>query len=44
MRVAVAGAGKVGRFLAEDLAASGHEVLLIEKDPALAASIEPPSA
>ncbi|MGH9295782.1 MAG: potassium channel family protein, partial [Acidimicrobiales bacterium] len=35
MKVAVAGAGKVGRFLAEDLAGGGHEVLLIEKDPEL---------
>lgn len=42
MRVAIAGAGNVGLFLAEDLAASGHEVLLIEKNPALAAKIEPP--
>ncbi|HXY45065.1 MAG TPA: NAD-binding protein [Acidimicrobiales bacterium] len=41
MRVAVAGAGKVGRFLAEDLAGSGHQVLLLEKDPTLVASIEP---
>lgn len=30
----VAGAGAVGTFLAEDLAASGHEVLIIEKNPA----------
>jgi trk system potassium uptake protein TrkA len=42
VRVAVAGAGKVGRFLAEDLAGSGHQVLLLEKDPALVASIETP--
>ena len=26
------GAGKVGRFLAEDLAERGHDVLLLEKD------------
>jgi trk system potassium uptake protein TrkA len=32
VKVAVAGAGKVGRFLAEDLAGSGHDVLLLEKD------------
>ena len=37
----MAGAGKVGRFLAEDLAESGHQVLLLEKNPALAAAIEP---
>jgi trk system potassium uptake protein TrkA len=43
VRVAVAGAGKVGRFLAEDLAGSGHQVLLLEKDPVLVASIDPPS-
>ncbi len=44
MRVAVAGAGKVGRFLAEDLAESGHEVVLIDKDPDLVATLEmPPS-
>jgi len=42
MKVAVAGAGKVGRFLAEDLAGGGHEVLLLEKNPATVASIEPP--
>ncbi|MHB1508791.1 MAG: potassium channel family protein [Acidimicrobiales bacterium] len=41
MRVAVAGAGKVGRFLAEDLAASGHQVLLLEKNPDLVSAIEP---
>ena len=35
MRVAVAGAGKVGRFLADDLASGGHEVILIDKDPDL---------
>jgi trk system potassium uptake protein TrkA len=40
MRVAVAGAGKVGRFLAEDLAASGHDTVLIDKDPDLLASLE----
>jgi trk system potassium uptake protein TrkA len=39
MRVAVAGAGKVGRFLAEDLTDSGHDVLLIDKNPDLVASI-----
>jgi trk system potassium uptake protein TrkA len=32
--VVIAGAGAVGTFLAEDLAASGHDVLLIEKNPA----------
>jgi len=41
VRVAVAGAGKVGRFLAEDLAESGHEVLLLEKDGDLVAELAP---
>jgi trk system potassium uptake protein TrkA len=43
MRVAIAGAGNVGLFLAEDLAGSGHEVLLIEKNLAHLAKIDPPS-
>ena len=33
MRVAIAGAGNVGLFIANDLVATGHEVLLIEQDP-----------
>ncbi len=33
MRVIVAGAGAVGSFLADDLARSGHDVLLVEKRP-----------
>ena len=32
MRVAIAGAGAVGVYIANDLLASGHEVLLIEQD------------
>ncbi len=32
MRVAIAGAGSVGRSIAAELLISGHEVLLIEKD------------
>jgi trk system potassium uptake protein TrkA len=35
MKIAVAGAGKVGRYVATDLAQRGHEVLLIEQDPAV---------
>jgi trk system potassium uptake protein TrkA len=35
MRVAIAGAGNVGSFIAGDLHDAGHEVLLIEKDVAL---------
>jgi trk/ktr system potassium uptake protein len=33
MKVAVAGAGNVGQFIANDLADAGHEVLLLEQDP-----------
>jgi trk system potassium uptake protein len=33
MNVVIAGAGAVGLFLAEDLARSDHDVLLIDKDP-----------
>ena len=36
MRVVVAGGGAVGTFLAEDLAKSHHDVLIIERDPAAA--------
>src|SRR6059058_5275200 len=33
MRVAIAGAGAVGRSIASELLENGHEVLLIDKDP-----------
>src|SRR3954471_5745296 len=33
MRVAIAGAGNVGRSIAAELLENGHEVLLIDKDP-----------
>ena len=33
MRVAIAGAGNVGRSIATELVENGHEVLLIDKDP-----------
>ena len=33
MRVAIAGAGNVGRSIAAELVENGHEVLLIEKNP-----------
>jgi trk system potassium uptake protein TrkA len=36
MRVAIAGAGKVGRAIARELVGNGHEVLLIDRDGALA--------
>ena len=35
MRVAIAGAGNVGLFIANDLRAAGHDVQLIEQDPAV---------
>ncbi len=34
MRVAIAGAGKVGRAIARELIANHHEILLIDRDPA----------
>lgn len=40
MRVAIAGAGNVGLFIANDLVANGHEVLLIEQSPAIAERAE----
>ena len=33
MRVVIAGAGSVGRSIARELLANGHEVLLVDKDP-----------
>ena len=41
MKVAIAGAGKVGRFLAEDLAQNGHEVQLIDSNADLVATLPP---
>ena len=40
MRVAIAGAGNVGRSIARELIANGHKVLLIEKE---SAAIKPDS-
>ncbi|MEO5679792.1 MAG: TrkA family potassium uptake protein [Acidimicrobiales bacterium] len=37
MKVAICGAGKVGSYIASDLLAAGHDVLVIEKDPDLVA-------
>jgi len=34
VRVVISGAGAVGRYLASDLATRGHDVLVIEQDPA----------
>src|SRR6478752_7247592 len=39
MRVAVAGAGSVGGFIANALVENSHEVLLIESDPNVAAKL-----
>jgi trk system potassium uptake protein len=36
MRVAIAGAGNVGTFIAEELTGNGHSVLLIEQSPEIA--------
>ena len=41
MRVAIAGAGNVGRFLAEDLARNGHVEELLDRDVDLVASLPP---
>ena len=41
MRVAIAGAGSVGTFIASDLRAAGHEVLVIEDNPDLVARLKP---
>jgi trk system potassium uptake protein len=38
MRVAIAGAGKVGRSIARELLANGHQVLLVDRDPEIAGS------
>jgi trk system potassium uptake protein TrkA len=35
MRVAIAGAGNVGQFIAADLLVAGHQVTMLEKDPAV---------
>lgn len=32
IRIAIAGAGKVGRYVARDLVSKGHEIVLIEED------------
>ena len=41
MRVAVAGAGNVGSFIAAALVENGHDVLLIESSPAVAEKLPP---
>ncbi len=37
MKIAIAGAGAVGTFMAADLSANGHEVVVFEKQPTVAA-------
>lgn len=37
MKVAIAGGGVVGQSVAQDLVKNGHEVLIVEQDPALVA-------
>jgi trk system potassium uptake protein len=44
MKVAIAGAGNVGMFLAEDLCTAGHEVLLIEQNVDLVSRTQCPPA
>jgi trk system potassium uptake protein len=41
MKVAIAGAGNVGQFIANDLAVAGHHVLMIEQDPAVVSRSSP---
>jgi trk system potassium uptake protein TrkA len=41
MRVAIAGAGNVGVFIANDLVATGHEVLLMEQNPDVVQRVQP---
>jgi trk system potassium uptake protein TrkA len=40
MRVAIAGAGNVGLFIANDLVGAGHEVQLIEQNPVIVEKAE----
>jgi trk system potassium uptake protein TrkA len=35
MKVSIAGGGVVGRYIARDLARNGHDVLIVESDPAV---------
>jgi trk system potassium uptake protein TrkA len=41
MKVAIAGAGNVGMFIADDLRSAGHDVLLIELNVELVARLQP---
>jgi len=44
MKVAIAGAGKAGTFLASDLRSAGHQILLIEENVDLVAKLRPAHA
>lgn len=41
MKVAIAGGGNVGTYIAADLKAAGHDVLIIEQDPDVVARVSP---
>jgi trk system potassium uptake protein len=41
VRVAIAGAGNVGQFIAADLLAAGHQVTMLEKDPKVVEAARP---
>jgi trk system potassium uptake protein TrkA len=41
IRIAVAGAGNVGSFVAEDLSKKGHDIVVIEQDPAVIQIVKP---
>ncbi len=41
MKIAIAGAGNVGNYIAADLQAAGHEILLIEQDLELVTRTQP---
>jgi len=41
VRVAIAGAGNVGQFIAADLLAAGHQVTMLEKDPRVVEAARP---
>ena len=41
MKVAIAGGGNVGTYIAADLKSAGHEVLIIEQDPDVVARVSP---
>jgi trk system potassium uptake protein len=44
MRIAIAGAGNVGRSIARELVGNGHDILLIDKDAAVLRSLNLPGA